>query len=95
MLCDVGERNIGIKLFGQHLPSPFLLSPVGVLEMVHKDGDLAVARAAAELSVPYIFSNQASYSMESCAAEMFNSPRWFQLYWSKSNELSGQFCDAC
>lgn len=91
MLCDVGERNIGIKLFGQQLPSPFLLSPVGVLEMVHRDGDLAVARAAAELSVPYIFSNQASYSMESCAAEMFDSPRWFQLYWSKSNDLVASF----
>jgi lactate 2-monooxygenase len=91
MLCDVGERNIGIKLFGQQLPSPFLLSPVGVLEMVHKDADLAVARAAAELSVPYIFSNQASYSMESCAAEMNNSPRWFQLYWSKSSDLVASF----
>jgi len=91
MLCDVGERNIGITLFGQQLPSPFLLCPVGVTEMVHKDGDLAVARAAAELSVPYIFSNQASYSMESCAAVMNNSPRWFQLYWSKSNDLVASF----
>lgn len=87
MLCDVGVRDTGITLFGQRLPSPFLLSPVGVLEMVHEEGDVAVARAAAELSVPYIFSNQASFSMESCAAVMQNSPRWFQLYWSKSNDL--------
>ena len=57
MLRNVGERDTGITLFGQELPSPFLLSPVGVLEMVHRDADVAVAKAAAELGVPYIFSN--------------------------------------
>jgi lactate 2-monooxygenase len=62
-----------------------------VLELVHPEADLAVARAAAKLGVPYIFSNQASCTMESCAAAMGNSPRWFQLYWSKSNELVMSF----
>jgi lactate 2-monooxygenase len=34
-----------------------------------------------------IFSNQASRPMEECAAELGESPRWFQLYWSTSDEL--------
>src|SRR5687767_10897552 len=46
MLRNVGERNTSINLFGQQLPSPFLLSPVGVLEMVHHEADVAVAKAA-------------------------------------------------
>lgn len=87
MLRNVGERDTSITLFGQELPSPFLLAPVGVLEMVHREADVAVAKAAAQLGVPYIFSNQASKPMEECAAVMGNSPHWFQLYWSKSNEL--------
>jgi lactate 2-monooxygenase len=91
MLRNVGERNTGIELFGRKLASPILLSPVGVLEMVHPQADVAVARAAAAMGVPYIFSNQASKSMEECAAAMGNSPRWFQLYWSKSNELVQSF----
>jgi lactate 2-monooxygenase len=91
MLCNVGERDTSITLFGKRLPSPFLLAPVGVLEMVHEEADLAVAKAAADLSVPYIFSNQASRPMEICAAAMGNSPRWFQLYWSKSSELVKSF----
>jgi lactate 2-monooxygenase len=91
MLRNVGERNTGIELFGQKLPSPILLSPIGVLEMVHPEADVAVAKAAASLGVPYIFSNQASRPMEECAASMGNSPRWFQLYWSKSNELVQSF----
>ena len=87
MLCNVGERDTSITLFGQKLPSPFLLSPVGVLEMAHRDADVAVAKAAAQLGVPYIFSNQASRPMEMCAAAMGDSPHWFQLYWNKSNDL--------
>jgi L-lactate dehydrogenase (cytochrome) len=34
-----------------------------------------------------VFSNQASVSMEDCVAEMGDAPRWFQLYWSTSDEL--------
>lgn len=87
MLRNVSERDTSIELFGQKIPSPILICPVGVLEMVHPEADLAVAKAAAQLGLPYIFSNQASKPMEACAAAMHESPRWFQLYWSKSNEL--------
>ncbi len=87
MLRNVEQRDTSIELFGQKLPSPILLDPIGVLEMIHKQADVAVAKAAARLGVPYIFSNQASKPMEECAAVMGHSPRWFQLYWSKSNEL--------
>jgi len=91
MLKNVGERDTRIELFGQTLPSPFLLSPIGVLEMAHAEADVAVGRAAAQLGVPYIFSNQASRPMEEVAEAMGGAPRWFQLYWSKSNELVTSF----
>lgn len=91
MLRNVGERDMSIELFGRRLSSPFLLSPVGVLELAHAGADLAVARAAAALDVPFIFSNQASVPMEVCSRIMGDSPRWFQLYWSKSNELVKSF----
>lgn len=87
MLRDVSVRDTSIELFGRRLPTPLLLSPIGVLELVHRDADLAVARAAASLGVPMIFSNQASVPMETCAAAMGSAPRWFQLYWSKDDDL--------
>jgi lactate 2-monooxygenase len=34
-----------------------------------------------------IFSNQASVPMERCAELLGDGPRWFQLYWSSSDEL--------
>jgi lactate 2-monooxygenase len=87
MLRNVSVRDTSIELFGQKLKSPILLAPIGVLELAHSQADIDVGKAAASLSVPHIFSNQASRSMEEVSAVMGNSQRWFQLYWSKSNEL--------
>ncbi len=87
MLRNVESRDTSVELFDRQIPVPFFLAPVGVLEMAHPEADLAVARAAAKYGIPYIFSNQASVPMERCAAAMGSSPRLFQLYWSKSDEL--------
>ena len=87
MLRDVGTRSLQTEFLGQTLASPLLLSPIGVLEMAHPEADLAVGRAAAACDVPYIFSNQASEPMEAVAEAMGDARRYFQLYWSKSNEL--------
>lgn len=87
MLRDVSQSDTSVELFGRRLPAPILLSPVGVLDLCHRHADLAVGRAAANLGLPFIFSNQASIPMEDVSAVMGNSPRWFQLYWSKSYEL--------
>ncbi len=91
MLNDVSQADTSVELFGHKLPSPFLLAPIGALELVNQEADLAVANAARETGVPMIFSNQASISMEICSRIMENSPRWFQLYWSKSDELISSF----
>ncbi len=87
MLRDVSERDTSVELFGHTLGSPFVLSPIGVLEMVHDQADVAVARAAARTGIPMTFSNQASRPMEECARALGDSPRFFQLYWSTSDEL--------
>ena len=87
MLRDVSERDTSVELFGRRLRSPFLLAPIGVLELAHEDADSAVARAAYASGTPMIFSNQASRPMEEVADILGQTPHWFQLYWSKSDEL--------
>lgn len=97
-LRDCEQRDLSVELFGRKLPTPLLLAPIGVAEMAHRDADFAVAHAAAAWGVPHIFSNQASVPMEQCAAVMGEAPRWFQLYWSKSNDVVASFvrrAEAC
>ena len=87
MLRDVSERDTSVELFGRRIPYPFLLAPIGVLELAHRDAERAVAPAAAATGIPMVFSNQASTPMEDVAELLGDSPRWFQLYWSVSNDL--------
>jgi isopentenyl diphosphate isomerase/L-lactate dehydrogenase-like FMN-dependent dehydrogenase len=91
ILRDVSERDTSVELFGRRLPGPFLLAPIGVLELAHRDADRAVARAARRTGVPMVLSSQASTPMETTARLLADSPRWFQLYWSTSNELVESF----
>jgi lactate 2-monooxygenase len=91
MLRGPATRKLEAELFGRALPAPLLLAPIGVLEMAHRDADVAVARAAAAEGVPMIFSSQASRPLEECAAAMGDAPRWFQLYMSTSDELVRSF----
>ena len=93
MLRDVSRRDTSIELFGRRLPTPFLLAPIGVLELAHRDADVAAARAAASLGLPAILSSQASMPMEEVAASTGEAPRWFQLYWSTVDELTKSFVE--
>ena len=87
-LRDVSARDLSIEFLGRRRPTPLLLAPLGVMELVHDNADLAAARAAASLGVPYTLSNQASFPMEDVAAAAPDGARLFQLYWSASEELN-------
>ncbi|GAA1793011.1 alpha-hydroxy-acid oxidizing protein [Agromyces lapidis] len=91
VLRDVSTRDLSIELLGRRRATPFILSPIGVAELAHPEADVAVGRAAAALDVPYVLSNQASRPMEEVAAAMGSRSRWFQLYWSASDELNESF----
>ena len=49
------------------MPAPVLLAPVGVQTIVHPDGELASARAAAALGLVFIHSTAAAHSIEQVA----------------------------
>ena len=91
VLRDVSDRDLSIELFGHRYPAPVLAAPVGVLELAHREADLGIARAASALGVPYVLSSQASTPMEQTVSVMGDAPRWFQLYWSTSDDLVASF----
>lgn len=88
MLRDVSERDIGVDLFGIRLPGPVLLGPVGVQSILHPDAELASARAAASIGVPFVYSTAASRSIEQVAEAMGKAPRLYQLYWARDREIA-------
>jgi lactate 2-monooxygenase len=88
MLTDVSTPSFGSTVLGTELTVPFLLAPIGVLGIVHPDGESAVARAAAAAGVPMILSTAATTTIEDVAAASGDGQRWYQLYWPKDRTVA-------
>ncbi|HZE50728.1 MAG TPA: lactate 2-monooxygenase [Jatrophihabitantaceae bacterium] len=91
MLRDATNRSLATTVLGSAMPAPVLLAPIGVQSIVHPDGELATARAAAELGVPMIMSTASSYSIEEVASANGDGERWFQLYWPNDPDICASF----
>lgn len=93
MMIDSTHRDLSISLFGMTLPSPLLMSPIGVNGICTQDGhgDLAAARAAAETGVPLIQSTLSNDPLEAVADAMGDTPGLFQLYTPRDKDLAESF----
>jgi len=89
-LVDVSKPDTKIELFGSTWDSPLFLCPVGGTKMVHRDGELGVARAANTKKMTQILSTQTSYSVED-VAKALGTPPWYQLYipadWTSTEKM--------
>jgi L-lactate dehydrogenase (cytochrome) len=83
--------DLSTTILGTRMPAPVLFAPVGVQTLAHPDGDLASARAAAELGLTYVHSTQGAYKMEDVAEANGDGSRWYQLYWPTDDELVASF----
>ncbi|MBE1874992.1 alpha-hydroxy-acid oxidizing protein [Myceligenerans pegani] len=97
-LTGTHARDLTTTLLGRDLAAPLLYAPVGALELAvrHRRGargtprgaEPELARAAARTGLPVVISSQASVPMEDVADALGGTPRWFQLYWPRSAELT-------
>jgi lactate 2-monooxygenase len=90
MLRDVSARDLSATVLGTDAPAPVALAPIGVQTIVHGDGELASARAAAAVGLPMAVSTMSARPLEMVAAAG-DGPKWFQLYWPTDRELAASF----
>lgn len=78
-LIDTSARSIGIRLFGRDLATPLVVAPTGFNGLAYPQGDLALARAAAAVGVPFTLSSFSNTALETIASEA-PGELWMQLY---------------
>src|SRR3984885_519887 len=71
-------REQATRVMGMDISFPVVISPTGV-QAVHPDGEVAVARAAAEADTAMGLSSFASKPIEDVVAA--NPQTFFQVYW--------------
>ena len=79
-LVDVSGVTTRTELLGEHVALPVVLAPMGVQGLLHADGEVAVAQAAAAAGVVQCLSTRSSAGCEAVAAAAGAPAPWFQLY---------------
>ena len=69
VLVDVSGRSAKVKLFGKELSLPMAVAPTGAAGLMHHNGEVEIARAAAKAGIPFSLSTYSINSMEQVADE--------------------------
>ena len=93
VLRDVSAVDTSTTVLGQPARLPLVLAPTGFTRMMHHEGEVAVARAAAAAGIPYTLSTMGTTSIEDVAGAAPTGANWFQLYLWKDRDASRELVD--
>lgn len=90
-LRDVSSRDLSIELFGKRRPSPLIIAPTGIADLVCFRGESCIARAAAAAGVPFSLATSSTTSVARIADITRNGAGfWQQMYLWERRDLSWQ-----
>ncbi len=93
ILRDVSQVDTGWEVLGQRVELPFGIAPTGFTRMMHTEGEVAGATAAAAAGIPFSLSTMGTTSIEGVRDAAPNGRNWFQLYMWKDREKSMQLVE--
>jgi len=76
--AGVTDPVVATTVLGREIAMPVIIAPTGYVRIVHPDGELAAARAAARAGIPIAISTLSAEPVDAVTAA--NSEAWFQLY---------------
>jgi len=86
-LVDTSNRSLQTDILGRAAPAPLIIGPTGLNGMLHADGDIGLARAAADLGIPFTLSTMSTTRLEDVAKQA-GGRLWMQLYVMKNRAVA-------
>jgi L-lactate dehydrogenase (cytochrome) len=93
VLRDVGVVDPSVQVLGRRSELPFGIAPTGFTRMMHHEGEIAGASAAASAGIPFALSTMGTTSIEDVAESAPTGRNWFQLYMWKDRDGSMALVD--
>ncbi len=93
ILRDVSQVDTGWEVLGKRVELPFGIAPTGFTRMMHTEGEVAGATAAAAAGIPFSLSTMGTTSIEGVRDAAPDGRNWFQLYMWKDRERSMQLVE--
>ncbi|MHA7652542.1 alpha-hydroxy acid oxidase [Mycobacterium sp. ML4] len=88
ILRDVSTVSTGWDVMGAPVDLPFGIAPTGFTRLMHAEGEIAGARAAASAGIPFSLSTLGTTAIEDLMAAAPHGRKWFQLYMWRDRERS-------
>jgi L-lactate dehydrogenase (cytochrome) len=88
ILRDVSNVTAGWNVLGQPVVLPFGIAPTGFTRLMHTEGEIAGAAAAAKAGIPFSLSTLGTCAIEDLVTAVPQGRKWFQLYMWKDRERS-------
>ncbi len=79
LLVDVQSPNLATEILGAPAAAPIVIAPTGAIGAGWPNADVAIAKVAARLGIPYTLSTTATNTIEEIAQQA-GGRLWFQLY---------------
>lgn len=93
-LSDVSNLDLKTTLFGEPVDWPVMIAPTGATKLFHRDGELAVVRAAEKFGMFYSLSTIGTTTIEDVAAAG-KGPKMYQVYVFRDRGLTSEFVERC
>ena len=88
ILRDVAKVDTGRTVLGDNVALPFGIAPTGFTRLMHTEGEIAGAHAAARAGIPFCLSTLGTTSIEDVKTANPHGRNWFQLYMWKDRDRS-------
>lgn len=85
VLSGVRSSSTRTTLVGCSAEIPAAVAPMAYQQLVHPEGEVAMARAARAAGIPYVVSTLSSSPLEEIAGT--GAELWFQLYWLRDRDV--------
>jgi (S)-mandelate dehydrogenase len=86
-LVDTSARQLRTTILGAAAEAPLIIAPTGLNNMLHPQGDLALACAAARRGIPFTLSSLSTTRLEQVASTA-RGRLWMQLYVLKDRAIA-------
>ena len=86
-LVDTSSRHLRTEILGRPAAAPLIIGPTGLNGMLHAEGDIGLARAAAHLGIPFTLSTMSTTRLEDVAKQA-GGRLWMQLYVMKNRAVA-------
>jgi 4-hydroxymandelate oxidase len=93
VLAGLGEWETRAEVLGGEVAMPILVAPVAYQRLVDPEGEIAMARAAAEAGTVMCLSTLATTRPSELAAAVPEGRRWYQLYCFRDEAVTRALMD--